>query len=388
MPTVQTLAAINFEESDTGAVSTPQASMWKRPTSPAFFAGSMPPRLKRAELVQLSAQLSVMLDTGVTISDALECIAQQADKPNVKHVVDEIALAVGRGEDLSAAVARQPRSFPRIFVALIRASEKGGMLPRMIDRASGYLRDEQEIVRKVKGALTYPAIMFSFALLTSVFMLAFVLPRFTGLYKGKEHLLPLPTKALLALSGVLTQHWLIWVPAVPAAAFVAWRWLRTEHGREAWHRAQLRLPLLGSMFRKLHLARGLRMIGTLAGAGVSLVDCLENAEQLAGNRLYARLWSDVGSGIRQGKPFSESLRGSPLVPPAIAQMIHSGESAGKLALVTEKVAEHSERELKELITEVTRYIEPAMIVLMGGLIGGMTMAMLLPVFTVSRVMVH
>ena len=130
------------------------------------------------------------------------------------------------------------------------------------------------------------------------------------------------------------------------------------------------------------------MIGTLAGAGVSLVDCLENAEQLAGNRLYARMWNDVGGRIRQGQPFSDALRTNPLVPASVAQMLHSGESAGKLSLVMERVAHHSEEELKQTIAEVTKYIEPAMIVLMGIIIGGITLAMLLPVFTVSRVMAH
>ena len=178
------------------------------------------------------------------------------------------------------------------------------------------------------------------------------------------------------------------LPGTLLAIFILWQWLRTESGRETWHTVQLRLPLLGPMYRKLHLSRGLRMIGTLAGAGVGLVDCLENAEHLAGNRLYARLWKSVGGRIRQGMPFSEALRNSPLVPPSVAQMLHSGEKAGRLAMVTERVAEYAEAELKESITELTRYIEPAMIVLMGGLIGGMTMAMLLPVFTVSRVMVQ
>jgi type IV pilus assembly protein PilC len=327
-----------------------------------------------------------MLETGVTISDALECIARQADKPNVREIVEQVAVAVGRGDDLSTAVSRYPESFPRVFVALVRASEKGGMLPRMIERANGYLRDEQEIIRKVRGALTYPAIMFSFAFVTCVFMLAFILPRFTVLYRGKEHLLPVPTKVLLALSNAITQHWMYLAPFTLLAIVVLWQWLRTEAGRELWHSLQLRIPLLGSMYRRLHLSRGLRLVGTLAGAGISLVDCLQNAEELAGNRHYARLWNNVGSRIRQGMPFSEAMRSSPLVPPAIAQMLHSGETAGKLAIVTEKVAEHAEVELKESITEVTRYIEPAMIILMGGLIGGMTMAMLLPVFTVSRVM--
>lgn len=385
MPTVQTLSAINFDEPDAPRLETPG-----RDGGAAFREGLQfgRPRLRRAELVQLCAQLSVMLETGVTISDALDCIAQQADRPHVKKVLEEVAAAVGRGDDFSTALSRQPASFPQIFVALVRASEKGGMLPRMIERANGYLRDEQEIIRKVRGALIYPGIMFTFALLTCVFMLAFIMPRFTVLYRGKEHLLPAPTKLLLWLSGLITMHWPYLLIGTAVALFFGWQWMRSDGGREVVHRVQLRLPLLGAMFRKLHLSRGLRMIGTLAGAGVGLVDCLENAEQLAGNRQYARLWNGMGSRISQGMPFSEALRTSPLVPPSVAQMLHSGETAGKLAAVTERVAEHAEAELKESITEITRYIEPLMIVVMGALIGGMTLAMLLPVFTVSRVMVR
>jgi type IV pilus assembly protein PilC len=385
MPTVQTLSAINFDEPEA-----PQAEALPRHGIATTVDGMRlgGPRLKRGELVQVCAQLSVMLETGVTVSDALDCIARQADRPQVKQVLEEVAASVGRGEDFSTALGRQPGSFPQILVALVRASEKGGMLSRMIERANGYLRDEQEIIRKVRGALIYPGIMFSFALLTCVFMLAFIMPRFTVLYRGKEHLLPAPTKALLWMSGLITSHWPYLLIGTAVALFFGWQWTRSEGGRQIVHRLQLRLPLVGAMYRKLHLSRGLRMIGTLAGAGVGLVDCVENAEQLAGNREYARLWNGMGSRISQGMPFSEALRMSALVPPSVAQMLHSGETAGKLASVTERVAEHAETELKEAITEVTRYIEPLMIVVMGALIGGMTLAMLLPVFTVSRVMVQ
>ena len=386
MPTIETLAAINFDEPEPRAPQTRARVAPERPDGPPWARSG--PRLRRHELVQLASQLAVMLETGVTISDALECIIQQAHTPHVKAVVGRLAAAVGRGEDLSAAVSRQPRSFPRVFVALVRASEKGGMLPRMIERANGYLRDEQEVIRKVRAALTYPAIMLSFALITCVAMLAFVLPRFTVLYRGKDHLLPMPTKILIGLSSLITDQWEYLIPGTGVVILTIWSWMLTEVGRETWHRLQLHLPVVGPLLRKLHLSRGLRMIGTLAGAGVSLVDCLENAQQLSGNRLYARLWNQVGARIRQGQPFSEALRSHPLVPASITQMLSSGESAGKLSLVMERVAHHSEEELKQTIAEVTRYIEPAMIVVMGAIIGGITLAMLLPVFTISRVMAH
>ena len=387
-----TLTAISFDAPPAGGKAKPGAktagakAAAAKPGARAGARAGGRQRLSRAELIQLGTQLGVMLDTGVTIVDALRCVAGQADRPNVKFVVEDVAAAVERGDEFSAALTRHPKSFPRIFVALVKASERGGGLAKMIDRANGYLKDEAEILRKVKGALTYPGIMFAFACVTCVSMLTFVLPRFTALYKGKEELLPTPTKVLLAISGALTGHWQLLLPATILSAGGAVWWLRSPAGQRAWHRAQLRLPLLGPMFRKLHLARGLRMIGTLASGGVSLVDCLETARDLAGNGRYAALWSGSEAKIRSGVPFSESLRGQGLVPSSVTQMLHSGEAGGRLAQVTERVAEHAEIELKETIADLTRYIEPAMIVLMGALIGGMTMAMLLPVFTVSRVM--
>ncbi len=349
-------------------------------------------RLKRSELIAVSEQLSVMLDAGVQVADALRSCCEQAEMDKQLHVartLEEVALAVESGDDLSTALSRQGSSFPRVYVALVRAGEKSGLMCSMIQRAVGYLRDEQEILRKVQGAMTYPAIMFAFAMLTTVSLLVFVLPRFTAIYAGKEDRLPLPTKMLMWMSDQLIHQWHFIVPGLLVGGFLGWRWIRSGPGRAWWDGMQLRLPLIGGMYRKLHLSRGLRMMGTLGGAGVQLVDCLETAKELASNVWYAALWQDVADQIRAGRPVSEPLRSSPLaralVPPAVSQMIRAGETGGKLSQVAEKVAGHAERELKSAVDQATRYIEPAMIVLMGGLIGGITMALLLPVFTVGRV---
>ena len=373
------------------------------PTAPADFGAAgettrsaTPPRrlrLKRNELVEVSEQVAVMLDAGVTVADALECCREQAERDEqeaVEFVLRDVAERVTSGSDLSGALSAHPQSFPSVYVALIRAGEKSGLMTQMLQRAVGYLRDEQEILRKVRGAMTYPAIMFAFAMVTTVSLLIFVLPRFTKLYAGKEHLLPTPTKVLIFLSDLLVHQWHLLVPGVGLAAFGAWHWLRGEAGQNWWHATQLRLPMLGPMFRRLHLSRGLRMLGTLGGAGVGLVDCLDTAVELSTNVWYRALWQDVAEQIRAGRPVSEPLRSTPLaealVPPAVAQMIKAGEAGGQLSRTAEKVALHAERELKDSVDQITRYIEPAMIVVMGGIIGGVTMALLLPVFTVGRVL--
>ena len=229
--------------------------------------------------------------------------------------------------------------------------------------------------------------MFAFAACTTVSLLIFVLPRFTALYASKAAALPVPTKILMAISDTLIGQWMFIVPGLLAAVLGGWYFFkRTDVGNRLGHTLQLHVPLLGGMFKQLYLSRSLSMIGTMASSGVHLVDCVTTARDLCGNRYFKALWIDVEQQLHIGKQLSDTLFKSPLVPKTVAQMISSGEKGGKLAHVMEQIAAYSEQELKERIVELTRYIEPAMIVVMGVVIGGIAMALLLPVFTISRVM--
>ncbi|MCS7032639.1 MAG: type II secretion system F family protein [Phycisphaerae bacterium] len=342
-------------------------------------------RIRRRELIQFSTQLSIMLETGVTLTDALDCIARQARLPRYKALAEDLSLQVRGGVDFSAAISKHPRTFPRLYISLVRAAERSGMMSKMLLRATSYLRDEEDTIRRVKGALTYPAIMLGFALLTTGFLLAFVLPRFSAIYANKGAALPVPTRLLMAASDLLVMHWLPLLLGSGLLVGVGVFYFRSPGGRRLWHAVQLKLPLLGEMYRTLHLARGLRMMGTLGASGVHLLHCVENAIEATTNTEFQELWRHVSQRIRQGKPMSEQLGQSQLVPPDVAQMLHSGETSGKLAAVMEQVASYSESELKERIAELTRYIEPAMIVIMGLIIGGVALALMLPVFTIGKV---
>ncbi len=344
-------------------------------------------KISRRDVIQLSTQLAIMVETGVTITEALDCIAQQTEKPVVKALLEDLAKCVRDGGDFSSALARHPRSFPRLYITLIRASEKSGMLARLLQRATNYLRDEADTIRRVRGALIYPGIMFAFATTTTIFLLAFVLPRFTPIYKGKEAALPLPTRILMSVSDLIIHNWMWLLVGTLSTVLVAMIYFRSSAGRRVWDWIQLNVPLLGPMFRKVFLARGLRMLGTMGGAGVTLSDAVAMTRDMCGNSYYRNLWDDVSEKILEGKQLSEPLFHQPaLVPRAIAQMLSSGEKSGKLNSVLEQVASYSEQEMRDKITELTRYIEPAMIVVMGAIIGGVALALLLPVFTISRVM--
>lgn len=345
-------------------------------------------KISRTDVIQFAQQLSIMMETGVTLSEALDCISQQSLKPNVKKLVADLSAQVQAGTDFSTALSKHPRTFPRIFVSLMKAAEKSGMLSKMLNRATAYLKDEHETLRRVRGALTYPSIMLGFAITTTIFLLAFVLPKFTTIYANKGAALPMPTKILMAASDFVVGHWVLLLLALAAAVVGGFFALQTQRGLRAWHYMQLRVPLIGAMFRKLHLARGLRMIGTMAGSGVNLVDCVNTAHDLCGNTYFREMWMEVVAQIQVGKQMSEPLGHSNLVPKSISQMIHSGEKSGKLAHVTEQVAGFSEAELKETIADLTRYIEPIMIVVMGLIIGGVALALMLPIFTISKVVAH
>lgn len=362
------------------------------PTSvrPATAKSSVAPtsrgiKISRDEVIGISNQLAVMLDTGVTLSEALACCAEFSGSKQTKALLDDLTNRVNAGVDLSEALAMHPRSFPRLYVALIKASEKTGMMSQLLGRATTYLKDEQEILRKVKGALTYPGIMFGFAILTTIFLLAFVLPRFTTIYANKGAALPMPTKILMALSDGLLNYWMFIVPGLLVAVAAGWQYARTVGGKRVVDWIQLNTPMVGPMFRKLYLSRGLRTVGTMAAAGVSLVDSVETATTLCNNGQFRAMWNDVANQIQNGKPFSEPLAKSKLVPGAVSRMLASGEKGGKLGVVMEQVAGFSEAELKEKINELTRYIEPAMIMVMGLLIGSVTLALLLPIFSISKV---
>jgi type IV pilus assembly protein PilC len=342
-------------------------------------------RLSRKDLIHTATQIQIMLETGVTLSDALDCIAQQSEKPHVKKIMDDIRAQVQGGSTFSAALARHPRSFPRLFISLMAASERSGLMAKLLARAVGYLRDEQEAVRRVRGALTYPAIMLTFAISTTCFLLTFVLPKFTAIFAAKGAALPVPTKILMALSGFLIGQWPWITLGLVSFSIVFWLWSGTVSGRRILHLIQLRVPLFGGLYRKLHLSRGVRMIGTMAGAGVSLVDAVRTARELCGNLYFQDLWDKVMRQIEAGKQFSEPLFDSKLVPRSVSQMLHSAEKGGKLAIVMEQVSGYAETELKEQVAEMTRYIEPLMIAVMGFIIGGISLALMLPIFTISRV---
>jgi type IV pilus assembly protein PilC len=343
-------------------------------------------RVRQEDVIYFCSQLTVMVETGVPLADALDAIAEESEHTGVKAMVHDLSEQVKGGVEFSRALESYPKQFPPIFVSLMRASEASGQMGVMLQRVSDYMVQERDVRRKVTGAMAYPLAMLSFCAIVVGCLLVFVLPQFQAIYEGKGAVLPAPTKFLLTLSDTIVTKWPLVLGGGIAAVVGLVMYCRTEGGRRVLDYLRIHLPVIGPMYRKSYLSRSLRTLATMTATGVGVLDSLEITAQVTGNRYYEDVWRSVADRAEQGKTLADGLRDSPLIPAGITQMVSSGEKTGKLDTVLERVADFCDDELKQSIKTMTSFIEPVMIIVIGGLIGAIAIALLLPIFSVSKVM--
>ncbi len=343
-------------------------------------------RVRREDVIYFAHQLSVMIETGVSITDALASVADQTVNPHFKHVLKDITQTVQDGRPFSAALSKHPNLFPNMMICLLKASEASGTLSIMLDRVARYLTREQQIARKVRGAVMYPLFMLAMGLATTVFLLVFVLPQFATIYENKGASLPMLTRILLGASRLAVDYWYAWLAGLAAIIGGLIAYMRSPSGARVIDGLKLRLPIVGRMYIQLYLTRSMRTMGTMAGAGVPMLDMIQITRQLTANALFNDLWDRVDACLRQGSQLSDPLTDSPLIPPSISRMVAAGEKAGRLGQVMERVADFTEHDFEEAVTRTTQFIEPLMITVMGGMIGCVAIALLLPIFSIGKVM--
>jgi type IV pilus assembly protein PilC len=336
------------------------------------------------DVLDFTTQLAVMIRAGISIRAALEGIAEQVTNPGFRKVLQQIRGDVEAGKQFSEAIARYPKLFSPLYVNMVRASEMSGSFAKMLDRIAAYLAQEIETRKMVIGASIYPGIIATMAISVTVFLLTFVLPRFAGVFKGKEDALPAPTRFLMGLSGFMVEWW--WAIAIGAVAGVTGFliFIRTELGSFWWDRFKLTVPVVGRMFRALYISRSLHTMGELLNAGVPMLDTIAITGDISGNRLYKRMWRGVYGAVKQGKKVQSQLSRSRLLPRSVVQMIAAGEESGKLGEVLDEISAYYAKALRDAIKAVTSLIEPVMIVLMGGVVGFIAMAIILPIFKMSN----
>ena len=350
----------------------------------ALAGGLFGRRIGKRDLIYVTGQLAIMVDTGITLSSALGGIIEQEQNPALRGVLAEIKNHVEAGEDFSTALARFPRLFDKTFVSLVKASEATGTLGPMLQRITDYLGKEIDTRNRVRAAMAYPLVMMFLALAVTVFLLTYILPKFTPLFEKKGTDLPGATEFMMNLSKAMLGHWYLWVAGTLLLAVGLIYGKRTEPGRKALDWVKINLPILGPVFQKVIISRSIRTLGTMIGSGVPMLDAIKLAGEVCGNYYYEKLWQQVHEQVTTGKQIHEALAGDPLFPHVLVQMIGSGEETGKLDFVLERVSTYYDREVDTAIKTATSLIEPLMIAAMGFVVGGIGLALLLPIFKLSR----
>jgi type IV pilus assembly protein PilC len=341
-------------------------------------------RVKLKDLALFSRQFATMVNSGLPILRALSILEQQTESKMLAKTIAEIRLDIERGSALSAAMARHPKVFDNLYVAMVRSGESAGVLEQVLDRLSMNLEREVSLRHRIKSAMTYPIVVLGFVSLILAAMLLFVVPQFQSIYSSLGGELPLPTKILLKVSDAL-RHKFIWVALFAgAAAYALRRYKKTPAGRAQWDRIKLKIPIFGPLFQKTALARFARTLSVLSKSGVPILQSLDVVSETVNNSLMQSAILDVQDSVKRGESLAKPLARHKVFPPMVVQMLAVGEETGALDTMLEKVAMFYDEEVTAAVDSLTATIEPLMIFIVGGAVGLSVIALYMPMFNIIK----
>lgn len=338
-------------------------------------------KVKLGDLALFSRQLSAMLNAGIPLTRALFVLSQQSDNPTLREAVEEIARSVEGGIGLSEALKNHPDIFSHLYIGMIRAGELGGTLEETLYRLSDQLDKEKNLSDNVKSATFYPAAVAVFAVLVLLGMLFFLVPIFEGFFPP-EATIPLPTQVIIFLSDSLRAYWYLWFFVLVGAVLAGRYFIKSPSGVQAWDKIKFRIPIFGSLIHRVVIARFSRTLSTLLTGGIPMVQALETAGPTSGSFLVEQAVQRASERIQEGRSLVKPLEESGLFPPLVTHMVSIGEETGELPGLLTRIAEFYEDEVATMTKGLTALIEPLMLIIVGALVGGMLIALYLPIFTV------
>ncbi|HUP00038.1 MAG TPA: type II secretion system F family protein [Gemmatimonadota bacterium] len=351
---------------------------------PREFNISFGKGVKTKDIVHFTRQFATMINAGLPLVQSLDILASQQSKPKVAEKIRTLLREVEAGSTLADSMRRHPDFFNDIYVNMVVAGEAGGILDTILVRLAEYLEAADRLKRKVKGAMFYPVTVLAFSVLAIAVLLIFVIPTFAGFFTGAGVALPLPTRIVMALSDFLVGWWWAVGAGLFAAGYLVRSYYRTSPGKLMIDRLLLRLPIMGPVVKKSAIARFSRTLGTLVQSGVPILEGLEITARTAGNRVIEDAIMASRVSIAGGDTISDPLRRSEVFPPMVVQMINVGEQTGGLDDMLEKIADFYDEEVESAVDALTSIIEPIMIVFLGAVVGGMVIAMYLPIFDIIQ----
>ena len=338
-------------------------------------------KIKMRDIVIFTRQFSTMINAGLPLVQALDILAKQSENPALKDVTHAVVFDVESGHTVADALGKHPKAFTELYVNMVAAGEAGGILDTILMRLATFMEKNDALVRKVKGAMIYPGVISSVAFIAISVLLIFVIPVFEKMFASVGLPLPLPTRVVIEMSKFLRGiGGVVTVAAVAAGVFFLKKYYATSNGKLAIDKLMLKAPVLGDVLRKSAVSRFTRTLGTLIGSGVSILDGLEITAKTAGNRVISDAIMESRTSIAGGETISAPLQKSNVFPPMVISMIAVGEQTGGLDEMLSKIADFYDEEVDAAVSNLLSLMEPVMIVFLGVVVGGMVVAMYLPIF--------
>lgn len=354
-----------------------------------FFSGKVSAKNAKAsetDLILFTRQLATMVGAGIPLLECMEILADQVDNQGFQAVLTEAIADIRGGVDFSSALEKfSPRTFPEIYVNMIKAGEVSGQLDEILIRLAEYQEAAAALKAKIKSAMTYPIISLIMIFGIVIFLLVFIIPKFKAIFESLNIDLPLPTVILLAVAQFASEEWMIWVSVLTAAIVSFSIYRKTPFGRRQLDWLSLHLPVFGPLFKKVAISRFARTFATLIQSGVPILGALEIVASTAGNKVIEDIVNEASESVRQGDNLATPLANSPgIFPPMVTKMIAIGEKSGALEQLLQKISEFYDQQVETTVDQLTSLIEPLMIATMGVLVGGMVLAIFLPIFKIQE----
>jgi type IV pilus assembly protein PilC len=340
-------------------------------------------KVKRRAVAIFTRQLATMIDAGLPLVQSLEILSQQQESPLFKGVIREIREDVEGGSTFAGALKKHPVTFDDLYTNLVVAGEEGGILDAILTRLANYIEKSEALKKKVKSALVYPTTIVGVAVIVVIILMVFVIPVFETMFKSAGQTLPLPTLIVLAMSRIVKKYVVILIPGLILFVYLFRKYYQTDGGKTVIDRLLLKLPVFGPLFQKISVARFSRTLGTLVSSGVPILDGLTIVSKASGNRTIETAILNARASIREGETIAEPLSRSGQFPPMVIQMISVGESTGALDTMLSKIADFYEDEVDVAVGNLTSLLEPFLMMFLGIVIGGVVIAMYLPIFSMA-----
>jgi type IV pilus assembly protein PilC len=344
--------------------------------------------VKETDLVLFTRQLSTMIEAGISLVQALTALYDQCDpkrQKSLRHIISDVTTRVQGGETFHESIAKHPRVFDRLFVSMVKAGEHGGLLAEILDRLAGFLEASARLRKKVKSAMTYPVIVICIAMAITTFLIVKVVPIFGEIFKDFGSKLPAPTQFLIDVSDFMRGEWYFLLLAIGGTFFGVRFFIRSTRGKQLWDRWKLKLPVFGPLIHKICMSRFARTFAQLIRSGVPILEVLDIVGGASGNHVVETSIQSVGADVEKGDNLSVALSKKAIFPPMMLRMVAAGEATGKIDTMLEKMADFWDEEIEAMLDALTSLIEPMLIVFLGVIVGGIVIAMFLPIFKLNEV---